>query len=232
MKLKFLLFALLALIVANCTLNDPAVPMENEGKEVTVSVTLSPETRVLYDDSQVGNTPGALSWQTDDELMLIGFNDSDVYQGHRTFTYSGSGNTFTYTGQMPANATKYKAFYPASAVQLDANGDPVFNSNGNPPLPGTLFWQAAQTQSGISSTAHLRDRIILRDTIANPLTESFGLAAMSSIMKVSLSGIPNDLGTLDKIFWSVGTSDEVYTRQRTLLVTDVASGTTSMTACF
>lgn len=227
MKLKLLLFALLALIVANCTLGDPAVPTENEINEVTVSVTLSPETRVLYDDSQVGSTPGALSWQTGDQLMLIGFNDSDVYQGQRTFTYSGSGNSFTYTGQMPANATKYKAFYPASAVQLDANGDPVL-VNGNPPIPGSTFW--VQTQSGTGSLTHLSDKLLLSDTDANALTTPFNMLAISSILKFNLSGIPNDLGTLTKLIWQVQSTTVGYIRSAALSLTNIPVNPTNLIA--
>ena len=226
MKLKLLLFALLALIVANCTLDDPAVPMENEGKVVTVSVNLSPETRVLYDDSQVGSTAGALSWQTGDQLMLIGFNDSDVYQGQRTFTYSGSGNSFTFTGTLPAGATKYKGFYPASGVQLDANGDPVL-VNGNPPIPGSTFW--VQTQSGTGSVTHLSDKLLLSDTDANALTTPFNMQAVSSILKFNLSGIPNDLGTLTKLIWKVETTTGLFTSM-TLGITGVSSGATSLMA--
>ncbi len=214
MRIKLFIFALITLFVASCARENLHEPALQESRLVTITATIEPQTRVSYDDVTL-----KLSWEDNDELMLVGYQ-AESFKGKSKFKYSKNGNNFS--GQSVEGADAYRAYYPAGCTTLD--------DNGRIQCLDDACWQ--QTQSGISSTAHLRDRIILRDTIANPLTESFGLAAMSSIMKVSLSGIPNDLGTLDKIFWSVGTSDEVYTRQRTLLVTDVASGTTSMTACF
>ena len=169
MKIKLFTFTLLALLVANCTrehLPEYGGPENGFGETVTISVTISPETRVAYDGG-VGNN--VLSWENGDKLLLAGY-DGATYKGSRIFNWD-SGNTFT--GQEVTGATTYKAYYPGEKITLDANGNVI---------PGSATsWN--QAQNGENSTAHLRNHLLLFDEEANLLTETFNLTLKNSIIK-------------------------------------------------
>jgi hypothetical protein len=61
MKPKLFIIALLALLVASCTLVPLPEPEKEEGKIVTIRVKIPEETRVAYDDAT-----RTLSWQVGD----------------------------------------------------------------------------------------------------------------------------------------------------------------------
>ena len=186
MKLKLLISALLALLVAGCTHNiNLPEPAEEEGKMVTISATIPPETRVAYDDDT-----RTLSWQDGDQLLLVGY-DGTTYKGYKIFNYSGNGNSFN--GEEVPYATTYKAYYPGNVITVDLNGNLK-------PLPAN-FWQ--QAQNGNNSTAHLRNKILMYDETANPLNETFNLALKSSIIKFNLQNVPANVGTLVNLIWIV-----------------------------
>ncbi len=213
MKIKLFILALLTLPVVSCTqeidIAEPA-PAEQEEKKVTISATLSPKTRVSYDGM------GTLAWETGDQLLLAGY-DGNMYKGSSTFTYvANSGNKFS--GEAIDGATTYKAYY-AATFTLDGSG--------NVQLPDN-FWE--QTQAGNSSTAHLATKLLLSDTDANPLTQSFTLDSPCSIIKFDLSGIPADVGALDTLIWTVETASGPKSMK--LKVTDVtfSASVTSLTA--
>lgn len=126
MKLKLSIFALLALLLASCTqeiiIPETEEEVEKAGETVTINATIPQEdTRVAYNDGT-----RKLSWQTNDQLLLVGFDDT-TYKGHSTFTYTGNGNQFN--GTKVPGATTYKAYYPASAITLDGNGNVQFGTN-------------------------------------------------------------------------------------------------------
>ncbi len=211
MKFKLYIVAMLAIVVASCTIEDLPEPVKNEGNIVTIRAAIAPETRVSYTD---GATGGTLAWEQGDQLKLAGY-DGTTYKGESTFTWSGTGVVFT--GPAVPGATAYKAYYPAS-ITLDANGNMQ-------PVTST-FWE--QTQNGTSSTAHLRSKLILIDDNPKPVGDLFTLVAKNSIIKFDLS-IPNDLGTLTKLIWKVETITGLF-KSMTLNVSGVSAGTTSLIA--
>ena len=89
MKLKQYIIALLTLTAVSCTKDIILPEPETKGDEiVTISATISPETRVAYNDATL-----KLSWESGDQLLLAGY-DGTTYKGNKTFTWSGNGNTF------------------------------------------------------------------------------------------------------------------------------------------
>ena len=202
MKSKLYIFALLALSVISCTREPLPEPEKEEAKIVTISASIPPETRVLYDD-----TDRSLSWQPGDKIKLAGYDVSNAYIGESTFTWTETGNVFT--GTTVQGATTYKAYYPAT-VTLD-------ETTGEVQLPAA-FWQ--QTQNGDGTTGHLRNKLLLFDETARPITQTFALSAKSSIIKLNLSGIPQEVGALRKLIYTVETAPGVF-KSVPLNVTDV-----------
>jgi hypothetical protein len=203
MKPKLFIIALLIILVDGCT-RAPLPELENgEAKVVTIKVDIAPETRVVYDGGTGNNV---LSWQENDQLMMIGFNDNNQYQGYSTFTRRQDG---LFQGNTVPGATKYKAFYPVSSVRLDNNGDPILE-NGNPSMPAQTgtFWQ--QTQVGNNSAAHIGNSLVLWDTEANSINQTFNLALKSSIIRLNLTGIPEDAGELHHLIYTVETATGVF----------------------
>jgi hypothetical protein len=202
MKSKLYIFALLALSVISCTREPLPEPEKEEAKIVTISASIPPETRVLYDD-----TDRSLSWQPGDKIKLAGYDASNAYIGESTFTWTETGNVFT--GTTVPGATTYKAYYPAT-VTLD-------ETTGEVQLPAD-FWQ--QTQSGSGTTDHLRNKLLLFDETAKPITQTFALSAKSSIIKLDLNGIPEHAGELNHLIYTVETATGVF-KSVSIAVTEV-----------
>ncbi|HPK30015.1 MAG TPA: hypothetical protein PK979_03110 [Bacteroidales bacterium] len=210
MKFKSFIFTLLALLIASCTLQ-PVPELDEPGKEevklVTINVTVSPETRVAYDDAN-----RTLAWETGDKLLLAGY-DGTTYKGSKIFEYTGNGNTFQ--GQEVTDATSYKAYYPGDIITLDASGNVQIPAN---------FWD--QTQNGNNTTAHLRNKLLLFDESANPLNQTFSLALKSSIIRFDLTNVPQEIGTLSHIVWTEETATGIF-KSMTLHVTGVTLSATN-----
>ncbi|HHU95702.1 MAG: hypothetical protein QM237_05145 [Bacteroidota bacterium] len=231
MKLKLFTFALLALLVAGCTDNinlpepDENDVSENEVRMVTISANMSPETRVSYTENP--NNTITVAWEEDDQLMLVGFDDNNEYKGKSIFSKSGTGNEFS--GLTIADATKYKAYYPADAVQMDPlyPDKVLLDPDGNVPVPGYEFWE--QTQIGDNNTSHINKHLYMSDEAGKAITEDFQMNAKSSIIKFVLSGIPTDL-CLTKIVWKTEKTQNGYTHWAALNISEVAQGTTSLIA--
>ncbi len=194
MRLKLFIIALLALFVAGCTREPIPAIEEKEESIVTIDVAISPETRVAYNG---GTGDNALSWEIGDQLLLAGYNGT-TYKGSEVFTYSGTGNKFT--GSTVVGTTTYKAYYPANIITLDTDG------NVNP--LGVAFWQ--QTQNGDGTTGHLKNKLLLYDETPNAIDDGFALNLKSSILKLSLSGIPAAVGTLNKLIYKVETASGIF----------------------
>ncbi len=190
-KIKLLIITLLALLVAGCISEPLTGTGKEEDKIVTISASVPAETRVTYDDST-----RKLSWQEGDKLLLAGY-DGATYKGSRIFNWD-SGNTFT--GQEVTGATTYKAYYPGEIITLDDNGNVQ-------PLAAD-FWQ--QTQTGNGATDHLRHKLLLFDKNANALDQTFSLALKSDILRFTLGGIPQDVGTLRSLIYTVETATGVF----------------------
>ncbi len=229
MKYKFKLFilALIPLLVASCTREPLPIPIEEEAKVVTIKVDIDPETRVAYNDAPYGQQ-GSLSWQENDQIMMIGFNDQDQYQGYSTFTRRQDG---LFQGNTVPNATKYKAFYPVNSVTMNQQGHPALNTSGNPSMPAQTgtFW--LQTQDGNNNTAHINNKLVLWDTDANPLSQTFVLTARNSIIKFVLSNIPTDVGQLTQLVWVLETASNTFKFLRlNISNVTISSGNTGLTA--
>ncbi len=203
MKFKLFTLAFLALLTASCT-QDIIIPEPTEKEEETVIINATiPETRVTYDDSDTPGSGGTLAWEETDQLLLVGF-DGTTYKGTANFTWTGTGNQFS--GTAVPGATTYKAYYPAAAVTLDANGNlqPFADD----------FWQ--QEQIGNNTKTHLRNKLLLFDEVANLIDQPFTLTFKSSIIRFKLSNIPSDLGAPKKIIWTVETVTGGATRSAIL----------------
>jgi hypothetical protein len=219
MKLKLSIFVLLALLTASCTHDitipepaEPAKPAEKEGDIVIISATIPEKTRVSYDDITL-----KLAWEQNDTLLLAGYDAGGTYIASSKFGYTGNDNEFI--GTKVQGATTYKAYYPGDIITLDDNGQVQLPDN---------FWQ--QTQNGENSTAHLSKKLLMSDVEANALDQSFTLTHQSSITRLNLNNIPPEVGTLQKVIWTLQTSAEGFTELAILNVTGVSSGTTSLTA--
>ncbi len=186
MKLKLYIITLLALFVASCTREVfPESNNEQGERLVTISATIPSDTKVSYNDGTL-----KLAWETGDQLMLVGYDDDNVYKGHKVFTYvAGSNDNFT--GETVSGATIYKAYYPAAAVKLDENYGAYFDK----------LWQ--QTQDGNNSTTHLGDKLCLCDELGHAINQPFTLNSKNNILRLNLTGIPADLGTLQRLIWTV-----------------------------
>ncbi|HPK29967.1 MAG TPA: hypothetical protein PK979_02870 [Bacteroidales bacterium] len=191
MKFKLYIFALLALSVISCT-REPLPELEKEeGKIVTISATIPPETRVAYNDTTL-----KLSWQTGDTLLLAGY-DGETYIGRKKFGWTGTGCTFS--GEEVPGATTYKAYYPGNVITLDHDGNVKFPDN---------FWD--QRQNGDSTTAHLRNKLLLFDEETHSITQIFNLTLKSSIIKLDLSSVPKEVGKLHQLVYTVETASGVF----------------------
>ncbi len=190
MKFKLFTFALLGLLIANCTRESlPEIEKEG-GKMVTISAAIPAETRVAYTDSDTPGSGGTLAWESGDQLMLVGYDNENVYKGHKVFSYV-TGTVGDFTGETVSGATKYKAYYPADAIVLDPNHGVHFDKS----------WQ--QTQNDNNSTAHLGDKLCLCDESGHALNLPFKLNSKNNILRLNLTGIPADLGTLQRLIWTV-----------------------------
>ena len=186
---------------------------ENGDNIISISATIAPETRVSY-------TNGILAWQTDDQLRWPDLTTMMLIKEH-LLTWSGTNDIFT--GPAVSGATKYKAYYPAS-LELDANG------NMKPVSCSCNYWQFStfwhQTQDGSGTTGHLRNKLILiDDEPKSPIGALFQLVAKNSVIKFDLSGIPTEIGTLEKLVWTVEYAAGGYSKYACLNITNVSGST-------
>ena len=85
---------------------------------------------------------------------------------------------------------------PGEGAARVAYDDPKAGSPGN----NALTWQ-----EGDGSTAHLRDNIVL--TAKHTALDNITLEMRSSFLKFSLGNVPAEVGTLQKLVWTVETAD-------------------------
>lgn len=198
MKPKLFIIALLAILVASCTLEPLPIPIEEGENVVTISVSIPAETRVAYDDATL-----KLAWESEDKLLLAGYDAIGNYIDCATFTWNG-GNSFS--GTPVAGADTYKAYYPADGITLDGSGNVQLSAN---------FWQQIQTEN--NTTTHLRNKLLLFDEEANPINQTFKLVLKNDIIrfKLNIDDISTDLGTLQTLIWTVITTGGL-TRSATL----------------
>jgi len=220
MKVKLFIFTLLALLLVSCT-REPLPGFRErganffnrkQGKMVTISATMPPDTRVAYNDAT-----RKLAWEGGDQLLLAGYDANGRYKGSNIYNWIG-GDSFQ--GNPVTGATQYKAYYPGGVITL--------NKKGNVQLPNG-FWN--QEQNGTNTTGHLRNKLLLFDEILNPIDQTFNLVLKSSIVRYQLNNVPPQVGTLDKLVWTVEATQGNFVSM-TLNVSGVTfdANTNSMTA--
>ena len=102
-------------------------------------------------------------------------------------------------GDEVTGATTYKAYYPGDVITLDGDGEVQLPAN---------FWQ--QTQNGDNSTAHLSKKLLMSDVDAKALDQSFTLTSQSSIVRLNINNIPSEVGTLQKVIWTLQTLSLIH----------------------
>ncbi|HOG41116.1 MAG TPA: leucine-rich repeat protein [Bacteroidales bacterium] len=93
------------------------------------------------------------------------------------------------------------------------------DDNGNVQPLAAAFWQQTQVGNG---NDHLRDKLILSDVIANTINQSFELLLNSSIVRLELYNMPQDIYELKSVIWTVKTTSG-ETRSAILDVTGVTA---------
>ncbi len=170
MKFKLFILALIPLLVASCSREPLPIPVEEEGKIITIKVDIAPETRVAYSG---GTGDNALSWQVGDKILLVG-SDGTNFIGGKVFTWDGGNN---FTGEAIPGATKFNVYFPGLSFIPVMSGPYA----GSAQLIDNFPW-GKQTQEGNGSTAHISSRLIMCDENWKTSTQ-FQLAAKSSIIK-------------------------------------------------
>ncbi|RNC64407.1 right-handed parallel beta-helix repeat-containing protein [Proteiniphilum sp. X52] len=188
------------LLVAGCAEEMMNVPTAKEtvGKQITIHAGMSGDTgtRVAYDDVSL-----KLTWEADDQLLVVGFDDSGNYKGQSTFTYTGiPGKTSgPFTGTAISGAVKYKVYYPATITVDEETGAVTYPSMSN------------QEQEADGYAAHLKEVVVLENTEVTDLAVAIRLTMMSSIVKFDLTNVPAQVGTLKKLEWKVETDTGIKT---------------------
>lgn len=164
------------------------------GKQMTILVGTESggNTRVSYDEGQ-DDTP-SLTWELDDKLGVVGFTLYGTFKGKKDYLLNAEDHgkpICAFTGEVIDQAETYKVYYPHTIVNE---------------LGAINIALGGQTQVGDKSTAHLKSNIILYAVSVRDLSD-ITLAMRSSILKFALSGIPKEVGTLDKLKWVVETEN-------------------------
>lgn len=201
--LKFtsaVLMLALAALASGCAADDeltgttPDSGSKDRQMTITVATSTDATTRVAYDENKVGSA-GVLTWEEGDKLTVVGFDESGSYQGKAEYTLSSeAGDTKgSFTGSEIANATKYNVYYPSTVTVDETTG-------------AATFALSTQQQDGNNSTAHLHNNIFLQAIGVTDLG-NIRLDMKSSIMKFELSNVPQEVGTLKILIWTVETAD-------------------------
>ena len=220
-----LLTALAALAAAGCSadreLPDPTGLPDNAAPETLVLTVETPtdensQTRVAYDDATL-----KLTWQTGDQLTVLGYRDNGFYAGNSTdFTYQGKDNQTSgpFEGTAVTNAKTYTIYYP-NTIKVTETGDVSF------PMEG-------QTYNPDDPAAGLKNYIILKSADRISPDADFTLTMASSIMKFDLSGIPAEVGKLTKLLWTIEGADggQTLTLDFPADAVTFSAGNTSLTA--
>lgn len=209
------------LMLNGCNHKEPNNTQAQQGELITITVSMPNELKVAYNDEKVGQ--GALTWEEGDQILVVGKNDEDKYIGSKKFTLSSGKGTdkASFTGRKIPNATKYDVHY--GNVELKGNEVKVSMDK--------------QKQSGNNSTDHLKRGIYLSGSVWGPGPESeywyCYLEMKSAIMKLELSNLPTDIGTLQNVTWGVITKDGSGTYEiaaQPLELENITTSTNSLTA--
>lgn len=139
-------------------------------------------TRVVYDDNNIGTSEAVLLWEEGDILEIAYYNEDDVWtKDDFTLLPEDAGKTFgRFTGSLRGNTSSgYKVSYKSpdgeSGIQQgDNNANHLHNL-----LSGMI---------NVSSISDL---------------DNVSLSLSASIIKLELTELPTDLGTLKKATWKM-----------------------------
>ncbi len=190
MKKTIMCLLVTVLMLNSCNHKKPNNTRTQQGEVMTITVSMPNDLKVAYDDEKVGQ--GALTWEDGDQILAVGKKDGKCIGAEKFTLSSGEGTgRATFTGRRIQNATNYDIHY--GNVEFK-DGKVKVSMDG-------------QKQSGNNSTAHLKKSIYLFSSIYDndPNFWTCALEMKSAIMKLELSNLPTDIGTLQKIEWGITT---------------------------
>lgn len=152
----------------------------DDGKKMTITVNSGSkaDTRIAYDDDAL-----TLKWEAGDKIGVVELTE-DGYIKHE-FTLKGDGGSTSGEFEGPAISSMEYIIYP-STLNVDWDGS-VEN-----------LGMGQQTQDGDNNTAHLKNTMSLYAE-APSFDDPINLSMQNGIMKFVLSGIPEEVGTLQKL---------------------------------
>ena len=198
----------------------------NPGKTIiNVGTAQDPATRVSYDDTKVNGNQQALAWQEGDKLTVVGRDASKHYIGHQTdYTLQGTGGTTSgsFEGTAIANSASWHIYYPNTVTVQTSTSD-----GGYATLPMT-----GQKQTADNDASHLKDYLLLGAENVTDLSGNIPLKMINSIMKFHLINVPEGVGKLSSLIWSVegGSTRKYLTLEFAPEAVTFGSGTSELTA--
>ncbi len=190
MKKTIMCLLVTVLMLNSCNHKKPNNTRTQQGELMTITVSMPNDLKVAYDDEKVGQ--GALTWEDGDQILAVGKKDGKCIGAEKFTLSSGEGTrAATFIGREIPDATSYDIYY--GNVEFK-DGKVKVSMDG-------------QKQSGNYSTAHLKKSIYLFGSVWRKEAERWvcSLEMKSAIMKLELSNLPTDIGTLQKIEWGITT---------------------------
>ncbi len=190
MKKTIMCLLVTVLMLNSCNHKKPNNTRTQQGELMTITVSMPNDLKVAYDDEKVGQ--GALTWEDGDQILAVGKKDGKCIGAEKFTLSSGEGTrAATFIGREIPDATSYDIYY--GNVEFK-DGKVKVSMDG-------------QKQSGNNSTAHLKKSIYLFGSVWRKEAERWvcSLEMKSAIMKLELSNLPTDIGTLQKIEWGITT---------------------------
>lgn len=162
------------------------------------------QTRVAYDDNQVGVTPNdALKWEASDQLTVARLQDDGTYKyvtGYTLTTGAGT-TTATFEGtEIPEGDNLWNVYSPATVTIDKSSGTATLSMDGQMQT-GDLTQTTGSTVPAVAP--HLKNYIFLAKIGLANLGTAFTFEMKSSILKLVLTGIPAEVGTLETLLWEV-----------------------------
>ncbi len=188
MKKTIMCLLVTVLMLNSCNHKKPNNTRTQQGELMTITVSMPNDLKVAYDDEKVGQ--GALTWEDGDQILAVGKKDGKCIGAEKFTLSSGEGTrAATFIGREIPDATSYDIYY--GNVEFK-DGKVKVSMDG-------------QKQSGNNSTAHLKKSIYLFGSVWRKEAERWvcSLEMKSAIMKLELSNLPTDIGTLQKIEWGI-----------------------------
>ncbi len=191
MKKTIMCLLVTVLMLNSCNHKKPNNTRTQQGELMTITVSMPNDLKVAYDDEKVGQ--GALTWEEGDQVLAVGKKDGKCIGAEKFTLSSGEGTrAATFIGREIPDATSYDIYY--GNVEFEGGEVKVNKTNIH-----------SQKQSGDNSTAHLKKSIYLFGSVWRKEAERWvcSLEMKSAIMKLELSNLPTDIGTLQKIEWGI-----------------------------